>query len=112
MRLPITPAMVIFSSFIDPSDPIIEGVPQKGLTVNLFNDGYCTGGKLAGWYERDICYSTQGNRGMIIANTKHHPCYLTVYKGDSCSSGDTADLNTKKCWEIGNRGSFKITCRT
>ncbi|WQF82737.1 hypothetical protein CDEST_07751 [Colletotrichum destructivum] len=110
MRLPITPAMIILSSFMDPSNPEIEAAPTRGLTVNLFNDGSCTGGKLPGWYVKGICYSTQGNRGMTIENTRHHPCYLTVYKGDGCSSDDTADLNTKQCWEIGNRGSFKITC--
>ncbi|KAK1953488.1 hypothetical protein LY78DRAFT_664450 [Colletotrichum sublineola] len=78
MRLPITPAMIFLSSLMDPTDPTdptIDGVARYGLTVNLFNDGLCTGGKSPGWYERDMCYSTQGNRGMTIVNNKHSPCY-------------------------------------
>ncbi|KAK7934856.1 hypothetical protein PG985_000351 [Apiospora marii] len=103
----ITPAMLVLSYWRP--DPVDQSV-AKGLTVDLFNDGGCSGGKFEGWYEEKQCYSTQGNRGMHIINKKHYSCHLTVYKGDGCSSGDNANLDQSKCWEIGNRGSFKIFC--
>ncbi|KAH6889262.1 hypothetical protein B0T10DRAFT_548663 [Thelonectria olida] len=101
----ITPAMILLSSFRNPSDSI-----AKGLTVELFNDPWCSGGKFQGWYTEGICYSTQGNRGMHIINARHFACHLTVFSGDSCSSDDRADLDTRKCWEVGSRGSFRISC--
>ncbi|ORX93787.1 hypothetical protein BCR34DRAFT_526265 [Clohesyomyces aquaticus] len=81
----------------------------KGLTVDLYNDPTCSAGKETSWYARGVCYTTRGNRGIHV-----HPgvgCYLTVYNGDSCNSGDQANLDGRKCWDIAYRGSFKITCQ-
>ncbi|KAK7996011.1 hypothetical protein PG991_015478 [Apiospora marii] len=89
----ITPAMLVLSYWRP--DPVDQSV-AKGLTVDLFNDGGCSGGKFEGWYEEKQCYSTQGNRGMHIINKKHYSCHLTVYKGGRLFVGRQCQLGSEQ----------------
>ena len=72
----ITPAMLVLSYW---SPDASNQEVKKGLTVDLFNDGGCSGGKFQGWYEEKQCYSTQGNRGMHITNKKHYSCHRKLF---------------------------------
>lgn len=84
----ITSAMLVLGLFDKAERPLLpnaagpvtdgygdyDAAASKGLSVTLYNDATCTGGKFEGWYVEGVCYSTQGNHGMHVQNTRHNDC--------------------------------------